>query len=445
MSSRRAGWARPGIRNGRAWSAFGTVLVLFGAGLGAGNSPAARANQPTTKDTPSLSDEALAKVIHERALWENNTLGVTDKIPPPWRAMVVRGRAVECWGRTYDYEGSLLPRQVTSQDAEILAAPIVLAARVGQREVEFRQAFDQKLSAAPNQVDIDATAMAGGLRLQARSHIEYDGCVRVELSVSPVDKPVLLEGLELRIPVRPERALYYHWFEATRDPKLTNAGALPKTGLRSHFKPLLWLGDDDRGFCWFCEAPRDWQISSKESLFEVRREGQAVVMVVRMMDRPYVIARPWRVVFGLMATPVRPMPPGWRDWLIPLNITNPWSAWHTGFFNNAGGTDDPGTRYPLDPQAIRDAVQRWQRRGQPVPLLPMREPMRVMPYSQIVFWSGKHRDGTPSPEIKIFGPEWSNRNQPPGPRREADADIPLNEYYWVCPASSFAQFYIYRF
>mgnify|MGYP003331414119 CR=1 FL=1 len=36
----------------------------------------------------------------------------------------------------------------------------------------------------------------------------------------------------------------------------------------------------------------------------------------------------------------------------------------------------------------------------------------------------------------VFGPEWANTLQPPGPRRGKPEDIPLKEYYWICPNSS---------
>ena len=39
-------------------------------------------------------------------------------------------------------------------------------------------------------------------------------------------------------------------------------------------------------------------------------------------------------------------------------------------------------------------------------------------------WTGKYRDGMPAPEIKVFGPEWSNQQQPPGPRMTPDDIIP---------------------
>ena len=392
---------------------------------------------------PRLTDERLGQVIREREQWQNNRLGLTDKIPPPWTPMTVADRTVGCWGRSYDYEGCLFPRQVLSQGQAILAGPITLAATLGRQETGLGKADKQSVAPAPQQVDLDASSTVGGLTVRAQSHLEYDGCVKVELTLSPTDKPVLVESLELRIPVKPERALYYHWFEATRDPKLTNAGALPAEGLKSHFKPLLWLGDNDRGFCWFCESPKGWALGDRESVLRVERTKEACVMRIRMADRPFVIAGPWQTVFGLMATPVRPMPPGWRDWLIPLNQTNPWGSWAPGL-NNLSGTDDPGTLTPKDPEAMSRWVKQTQEQGWPVSLLPLREPTKVIPYSQIVFWSGKLRDGLPSPEIKVFGPEWSNQRKPIGPRQEPDDQIPPKEYYWVCPQSSFAQFYIWK-
>lgn len=417
------------------WIAVGWVFIL---GMGPGGWAAEES------PVPALTDEMLGRVIRERAQWQNHRLGLTDRIPPPWTPLEVADRTLSCWGRRYDYRDSLFPRQVWSQGAEILAAPICLVARLAGQEVEFQKADQQALQAAPHQVEVEATASLAGLEARVQSHLEYDGCIKVELTLTASARPVVLEGLELRIPVRPERALYYHWFEATRDPNLTNAGALPPEGLKSHFKPLLWLGDDDRGFCWFGESPKGYAVTDKESCLGVDRQAEACLLRVRMADRPLAIATFWKTVFGLMATPVRPMPAGWRDWLIPLNLSNPWSAWYTGFFNNLSGTDDPGTLTPRDPEALRRWTRASQEKGPLVPFLPLREPQRVVPYSQVVFWSGKHRDGLPSPEIKVFGPEWSNRRQPPGPRPEPDEQIPLQEYYWVCPASSFAQFYLYQ-
>ena len=59
---------------------------------------------------PVLTDERLGQVIRERALWENNRLGITDKIPPPWTPMTVKGKTVGVWGRTITLGADGLPR-----------------------------------------------------------------------------------------------------------------------------------------------------------------------------------------------------------------------------------------------------------------------------------------------------------------------------------------------
>jgi hypothetical protein len=417
-------------------------IVAAGVGVCCGLAQPGRGGEAGAQ-SGKLSDETLGQVIRQRELWQNNRLGITDQVPPPWTPMTAQGQRVGCWGRSYDFSGSLLPKSIRAQGEEILAAPVSLRLRSGDRKVVTVQAADQQsIAAAAPQVDLTASAAAAGLRVQVKTHLEYDGCAKIELSLI-AEKPVLLDALELVVPLKPERSLYYHWFEATRDPKLTNAGALPAAGLAAHFKPLVWLGDDDRGLAWFCESPKGWPIARPETVIRVERGAEATRLRVRMADRPWVVAGTWRVVFGLMATPVRPMPPGWRDWLIGLNQSNPWSSWAPGF-NNQSGTDDPGTLWPQDPAAMRRWVDQAHHEGWPVPYLPLREPAKVIPYSQIVFWSGKDRDGRPSPEIKLFGPEWSYTDHLPGPRREPERDIPAKEYYWVCPESSFAQFYIYE-
>jgi hypothetical protein len=417
----------------------GAVAAVAAAATPTTTAPAAG----TTVAAPILTDERLGAVIRERALWQDNRLGITDKVPPPWTPLSVDGQAVSCWGRTYDCGGSLLPARIQSQGVELLAEPIRLLATVQGQDVLLQAAEQQSLTPAAHQVDIEAAGSAAGLTARTSAQIEYDGCVRVELTLAPGNAAVVLDRLELRLTLPRERALYYHWFEATRDPRLTNAGALPAAGLKSHFKPLLWLGDDDRGLCWFSESPKGWAIADRESTLQVEVGERVCSLRICLADRPLVVAGPWRTVFGLMATPVRPMPPGWRDWLIPLNQSNPWSSWAPGF-NNLSGTDDPGTLMPKDAPAMKVWIEEVRQRGLPTPFLPQREPVKVIPYSQIVFWSGKYRDGMPAPEIMAFGPEWSNAARPPGPRREPDAQIPLKEYYWVCPQSSFADYYLYK-
>ena len=113
-----------------------------------------------TAAAPKVTDEMLGRVIRERAVWENNRLGITNKIPPPWTPMTVSGKRIACWGRSYDYAESLFPKDTASQGAEILAGPIALVARLSGKDVAIQKADKQVLAAAPHQVDLDASAAA---------------------------------------------------------------------------------------------------------------------------------------------------------------------------------------------------------------------------------------------------------------------------------------------
>ena len=90
--------------------------------------------------------------------------------------MSVTGMRVSCWGRSYDFTESLLPRNVQSQGEDILAGPITLVIRSGGHEVVFRKADKQAIAPAPHQVDLDAAASALGLAVRVKTHLEYDGC-----------------------------------------------------------------------------------------------------------------------------------------------------------------------------------------------------------------------------------------------------------------------------
>ena len=61
-------------------------------------------------------------------MWEGNTLGMTDKVLPPFTPVTVKGQQVGVVLRNYMLDGLGLFAQVTSQEAPLLAAPMRLVA-----------------------------------------------------------------------------------------------------------------------------------------------------------------------------------------------------------------------------------------------------------------------------------------------------------------------------
>ena len=51
----------------------------------------------------------------------------------PWTSPELKGTTVACWGRAYRFDGTLLPTKIASQERNILASPVKLAAVVNGR------------------------------------------------------------------------------------------------------------------------------------------------------------------------------------------------------------------------------------------------------------------------------------------------------------------------
>jgi len=116
--------------------------------------------------------------------WLGTTLGRSERVLPPWSPLRVQGSEVRCWGRAYDFGDHLLPVSINT-GAQVLARAVRLMARVGGKDVAWdpvRSAFTQVRDAVVERV---ARTSSPALRATARTTVEYDGMMRVELTLTP--------------------------------------------------------------------------------------------------------------------------------------------------------------------------------------------------------------------------------------------------------------------
>jgi len=73
--------------------------------------------------------------------------------------------------------------------------------------------------------------------------------------------------------------------------------------------PYVWLGDNDRGLAWFAESDQGWAVEPADDALVVRHEEDAVALRVNLINTPTHLAGSRQYVFGLQATPVKPIPP----------------------------------------------------------------------------------------------------------------------------------------
>ena len=252
--------------------------------------------------------------------WEHNQLGITDKVYPPFTPMTVRGNNVGVVLRNYELDGLGLIHQITSESTELLASPTRLL--VNGRPVEA--ATGGVVSAKEDAVVYEGVAKTPAVTISTHNTIEYDGCMKVEMTLTPGDGATKLESLRLEIPLKDSQSPLWH--ACLSSLRSNPAGYAPAGKGRvwdsttfhdgqfaGNFLPYIWLGDERRGLCWFADNTRDWELDAKAPCLTIDRNGAELVLGINLIQAPITVDKPRTITFGLMASPAKPMPADWRN------------------------------------------------------------------------------------------------------------------------------------
>jgi len=315
--------------------------------------------------------------------WLGANTGVSNDVLPPWTPITVEQDGegevgLSCWGRKYSFIGSPLPSQITSVGAGLLAGPIrLVVAKASQGEGRVRVT-----AAEEHRARLSGSIATGAVRAKVDATFEFDGLARFDVTLGP-SAP---DSAYIEIPLDAKHATLMHypgtWFQ---DP--TCAGALPKTGWRKPNTWYLWLGDEERGLCWFAEDQAAWGLDPERSGIEAIPDGDAVRLRVWLVNTATTLREPRTFTWGLMATPVKPRPKGWQRWRFgspngPVTIGVRWSTlssskWHS-------------FPVPSSPAAYRADVQRAQAAGK-----------KFIPYTNFNMQSDT------GDEWRYWGQEWN--------------------------------------
>ncbi len=247
--------------------------------------------------------------------WLGSRAGVSDEVLAPWEPVAVSGSEVKVWGRTYGFRELPLPASVVACDREVLASPIVLTGEAGGKKIGWTALGVETREASPHVARLAVRAASESLRCEGTVAIEYDGMIRADLKLRPTREEVAIERLSLDVPIRAEYAKYLHFWPG-RWGSCFNSTALPDDGYRGPFKPFVWLGDERQGLAWFSESDRNFFHAKDDSVIEIERKNDAVVLRVNLITEPQTIGDPLEYTFGFQATPVKPPKPDVWDYRI---------------------------------------------------------------------------------------------------------------------------------
>ena len=253
----------------------------------------------TEKPDLTLTVQAFIRARSLRAVCE-----VSEEAPAPWTNLEVDGTSVRPWGRTYRFERSILPTAIETRNASVLAGPVVLKGMANGVTLNWRGCITEVRSHKPTAVVLAGGAEARPLSLTGIATVVFDGMVRVELCLHPNDTKTTINHLALEIPLKPEHACYLYHCPAPPDSAATSRN-LPEEGWHSVFKPLVWVGNEERGLSWFCESDQHWAPADRNRAIVVERAEKTVILRLNLIGRALVMDGPLRYTFGFQATPVK--------------------------------------------------------------------------------------------------------------------------------------------
>ncbi len=272
----------------------------------------------------------------QRFAWEGNQLGVSNKVYPPFRPIQVKDKSVSvvCRDLTMNHFG--LWDSVQAQGQEILAAPMTLQAMDEQGQaLAWTAGQVTKTSAKPHLAEFTASATCPAVKIETLSAIEMDGMMKVSMKLVPVEGAVPLSRLSLTIPLKPKVArlmqeIGWHCRSGYtgKIPALKPGGdgTLPTQGpvwtskqstvpgWLNTFTCYVWLGGVSRGLCWFADNDKGWLTAKNHDrpLQQILRSPEAVTLRVDLVNIPGKITKPTELVFGVQASPTKPLPKDFR-------------------------------------------------------------------------------------------------------------------------------------
>lgn len=274
-----------------------------------------------------LGQEPLkGKFVRRRFPWEGNRFGLSDAVVPPFTPLEASEQTVRSVFRTHTLTSAGLWQQVEAAGRPLLKSPMRLVVETLEgKEIEATGKY-QLQEASGNKVVSDARWEAGALKGSTVSHWDYDGTMRCVITLEKTDEPI--RRMTLRIPLDDQIA---RLFTACTDGLRFNyAGKMPegkgviwkssqaaRNSIVGSFVPYLWAGGPLRGLSVFGDSDKGWITSDEVPAQElVRTEDGTLEIRLYLVGKEAKWDAPRSITLGFLATPVKPMPKGWRLWTL---------------------------------------------------------------------------------------------------------------------------------
>ncbi len=272
------------------------------------------------------SEPVVKSFVRKKYEWEQNSLGTSTKVYPPFTPIKISGRTLHMVLKKYTLSDTALVSDVVAKGEQLLASPVHFEVRTEGKERTVEA--DLRITRAEGHVvETESRIEAGAFSATARGRWDYDGTLRYDLHMAPSEGKTV-DKLALVVPLKNRLAPMLHAMtEGIRSPVLTarlpaGEGVIWTSDELEHFDmpqgfcSYIFLGSPCRGISWFAENDFGWSWDRRTPSLELVRSGNTLSMIVHLINKPLVITKPRRLTFGLLAAPVKPRldPHGPHSW-----------------------------------------------------------------------------------------------------------------------------------
>jgi hypothetical protein len=361
--------------------------------------------------------------------WEKLTFD--NRIIPPFTALQVKAGAGELeaavWGRSYQWNKSLLPTQIVTQGDKFLASPATIEINgAAVPEADFKNG-----SSAPHRTEFSASAKTDSYELAETAWMEYDGVQHGTFTLKALKD---LKNVKLKVTLPAELVKFLH---TSNDYNWgTKRSETVEKGYNQTFRfyPVVWLGGYESGLCIFAESNATWKGDPGRAI-TITDDGTTAVYSATLAD-DLKAGETLPFDFGFLASPVKALA---RNY--PLDIFSDefaakmnrpgrtptaWCIISDNGLDPLGGffCDIPTPEQSQNAPDIKEYIDVAHAHG-----------TKGMPYFMARFLSQEY------PEVAAFKDSWKI-----SPEQSLDYERLGKKYYVteMCPFSSGTDFYMWK-
>jgi len=255
--------------------------------------------------------------------WEDNQLGITDEVFPPFEEIRTIGNEVYTVGRRYQMNAFGLCDEIMSLNQNILAAPMrLIALDKNNQTLNWKMGPVEILHSAPHTAVYTGQAASSAVTIKTLAEVEMDGMVKVRMKLQPIPDAIELHRLTLEIPLKEDIARLMQ--EVGRGARSGYTGAIPagngevwssKDTLRDSrwlntFTGYIWMGGVKKGLAWFAENDKGWVTAKnhEDALMRLIRSPGRVTLQIDLVNVPGIVDKETELIFGFQVSPGKPLP-----------------------------------------------------------------------------------------------------------------------------------------